>query len=257
MMKNILSRANREVIEQFAWSNALLAFDFDGTLAPIVEDPEGAFMRPKTRELLEQAAKIYPTIVISGRAQDDALKRLRGVGVHEVVGNHGLEPWHGTDSLIEKVRRWLSILEPQLAHFKGVHLEDKILSLAVHYRQSREKKKARAAILRAAAALGEVRVIGGKQVVNILPDGAPHKGVALERERARLRCDTAIYVGDDETDEDVFALDQPGRLLTIRVGAKRASAAAYYIPRQTTIDELLRTLIDLRRKLEQRKQAAR
>jgi trehalose 6-phosphate phosphatase len=138
-----------------------------------------------------------------------------------------------------------------------VHIEDKIFSLAVHYRQSREKKKARAAILRAAAALGEVRIIGGKQVVNILPDGAPHKGIALERERERLRCDTAIYVGDDETDEDVFALDQPGRLLTIRVGAKRASAATYYISRQTTIDELLRTLIDLRRKLEQRKQAAR
>ena len=110
---------------------------------------------------------------------------------------------------------------------QGRRIEDKGFSIAVHYRQSREKKNALAAILEAAARLGNVRVIGGKQVVNILPDGAPHKGIALERERERLRCDTAIYVGDDETDEDVFALDQPGRLLAIRVGAASASQAPY------------------------------
>jgi trehalose-6-phosphatase len=79
------------------------------------------------------------------------------------------------------------------------------------------KKLARAAILEAAASLGDVRIVGGKQVVNLLPKGAPDKGKALERERERLCCDTAIYVGDDETDEDVFALDQPTRLLSIRV----------------------------------------
>ena len=255
MMKNILSRTNREVIEQFAWSNTLLAFDYDGTLAPIVDDPEEAFMRPPTRKLLEEAAKLYPTIVISGRAQGDALKRLRGTGVSEVIGNHGLEPWRGAEQLVENVRQWLPLLQSQLSRFKGVWIEDKTFSLAVHYRQSREKKQARAAILRASETLGKVRIVGGKQVVNLLPDGAPHKGIALERERERLRCDTAIYVGDDETDEDVFALDQPGRLLTIRVGAKRASAASYYIPRQAAVDDLLRALVDPRRKLHQRKQS--
>jgi trehalose 6-phosphate phosphatase len=248
-VKHILSQGNREVIEQFASSNALLAFDYDGTLAPIVDDPDRAFMRPTTRKLLAQAARLYPTIVISGRAQDDALRRLRGVGVFEVVGNHGLEPWHGSDALIAKVRGWLAGLEQHLAGLEGVLIEDKISSLAIHYRHSREKKKARAAILRATALLDHVRIIGGKQVVNVLPGGAPHKGAALERERERLCCDTAIYVGDDETDEDVFSLDQPDRLLTIRVGTRRASAARYYIPRQAAIDELLRALIDLRRSL--------
>ena len=93
-----------------------------------------------------------------------------------------------------------------------------------------------------------MRVIGGTQVVNILPKGAPHKGIALERERDRLRCETAIYVGDDETDEDVFGLDQPGRLLTIRVGARAGSAASYFIRRQADVDELLRALIGARRR---------
>ncbi len=91
-----------------------------------------------------------------------------------------------------------------------------------------------------------MRLLGGKQVLNILPAGSPHKGLALERARARLGCDTAVYLGDDETDEDVFAVDQPGQLLSIRVGRKRTSSAAYYIRRQADIDRLLRRLLILR-----------
>jgi trehalose 6-phosphate phosphatase len=127
-----------------------------------------------------------------------------------------------------------------------VHVENKTFSVAVHYRRSREKKRARAAILEAAESLGPVRLIGGKQVVNILPRDAPHKGIALERERERLLHDTAIYVGDDETDEDVFALDQPGRLLTVRVGPKRLSQASYFLKNQAALDELLDALLSFR-----------
>lgn len=245
-MKNILSRANREILQQFTWSKVLLAFDYDGTLAPIVTDPERAQMRKRTRELLSSLTKLYRVIVISGRAQADALKRLRGVGVFEVVGNHGMEPWRSSDRHIVEVQRWRPALEAAVAPFKGVVLEDKAFSLAVHYRRCRAKKAARAAILRAATKLRGARIVGGKQVVNILPENAPHKGIALERERARLHCDTAVYVGDDETDEDVFLLDQPGRLLTIRVGQKRSSAASYYLANQRAIDQLLRALIDFR-----------
>lgn len=256
-MKNILSQVNREVLEQFVWSNVLLAFDYDGTLAPIVTDPDRATMREETRELLAELTRHYRVIVISGRAQPDVLKRLRGVGVHDVVGNHGMEPWHASSRHVAEVQRWRPLLEACVASLRGVTIEDKSFSVAIHYRQSRQKKKARGEILKAAAALGDVRVIGGKQVVNILPKDAPHKGIALERERERLRCDTAIYVGDDETDEDVFSLDQPGRLLTVRVGAKRTSAASYCIPDQLAMDELLRTLLDLRLASERRRKEAR
>lgn len=256
-MKNILSQAGREILEQYTWSSVLLAFDYDGTLAPIVAAPEQAKMRRKTNALLDVLTKLFPVIVISGRARPDALRKLRGVGLHEVIGNHGIEPWHKANRHIADVRRWRPDLDEAIAPFKGVTIEDKVFSVAIHYRRSREKKKARAAILSVAATLGGVRVIGGKQVVNILPDGAPHKGIALERERERLGCDTAIYVGDDETDEDVFALDQPGRLLTIRIGSKRTSGATYYLPDQRAIDDLLRALIDLRRESEQRRQAVR
>ena len=214
-------------------------------------------MRAQTRELLWELTKLRRVIVISGRAQPDVLKKLRGVGVCGVIGNYGIGPWRPSNRHIAEVQRWRPVLDACVTPLKGVKIEDKIFSVAIHYRQSREKKKARVAILKAAASLGEVRIIVGKQVVNILPKGAPHKGIALELERDRLHCDTALYVGDDETDEDVFTLDQPGRLLTIRVGLKRSSAARYYISNQVAIDELLRVLLDLCRQSKQQRQVVR
>ena len=72
------------------------------------------------------------------------------------------------------------------------------------------------------------------------------KGVALIWELARERCDRAIYVGDDETDEDVFKVREPERLMTIRVGRRRSSAASYFLTRQREIDRLLRVLAHAR-----------
>jgi trehalose 6-phosphate phosphatase len=243
-MKDILARANRDVLRQYALSRVLLAFDYDGTLAPIVSDPQKAAMRETTRSLLREVARRRPCIVISGRARTDARRRLRGVGAVEVIGNHGIEPWQSSPRSMHIVREWQPTLLRQLADLVGVTIEDKVYSLAVHYRQSREKKRARHAIQMAAAELGGVRMIRGKQVVNLLPADAPHKGIALEHARSRFACDTALYVGDDETDEDVFDLDQPGRLLTIRIGEKRHSSASYFIRSQREIDRLLRALLD-------------
>ncbi len=254
-MKNILSHQNRHVLEQFAWSKTLVAFDFDGTLAPIVPEREHAAMRVTTRRLLVQVAVRYPCVVISGRGLADTAKRVSGIPLREVIGNHGLEPMRATHRALGEVRRWAALLERHLRELRGVAIEDKSYSLAVHYRHSRAKKQAREAILEAARALGQVRIVGGKQVINILPVGAPHKGFALERARDRLGCDTAIYVGDDDTDEDVFALDQPGRLLTIRVGSTKKSLAAYSIRNQHETDSLLRALIQLRESDGQRASA--
>ena len=161
-------------------------------------------------------------------------------------GTTASSPGEVSDHFRRDVRRWRPVLEEHLGALGGVKIEDKLFSVAVHYRQSREKRRARAAILDAAASLGAVRVVRGKQVVNILPEGAPHKGMALESARARRGCDTALYVGDDETDEDVFALDQPGQLLSIRVGRKNGSQAVYYIRSQREIDTLLRHLLEMR-----------
>jgi len=245
-MKDILAAKQRPLLEPLAWSRTLLAFDYDGTLAPIVGQPEQAFMRPATRRALSLAASLYPTVVISGRAYPDVEKRVAGIGLRAVVGNHGLEPWRATPRIHRRVREWRPLFERALRGESGVEIEDKNYSLAIHFRRSRAKKRVRAAVIALVATLQKVRMIPGIEVMNVVPSDAPHKGMALERERARLSCDTDIYVGDDETDEDVFALDQPGRLLSIRVGRKMDSRAHFYLDGQEDIDVLLRLLARLR-----------
>ena len=136
---------------------------------------------------------------------------------------------------------------PIVAAYPGVELEDKRYSLSLHYRRATNKRAARDALRDAAAALpAPARVVLGKQVINVVPAGAPDKGSALLALRERLGAETALFVGDDVTDEDVFRIDQPDTLLTIRVGVKKTSAAAFAIPSQRDIDALLRRLIALR-----------
>jgi trehalose 6-phosphate phosphatase len=246
-MKYLLSHDAQAVLARFAWSRTLLAFDFDGTLAPIVAQPERAQMRASTRTRLVTLARRYPCAVISGRGWADVKARIAGVPVVAVIGNHGLEPSKHMRDHEQVVTDWLPRLRRRLGSEPGVEIEDKRYSVAVHYRRSRRKRSARALIAAAIAELGpSVRSIAGKQVVNVVPLGAPHKGMALERLRDTSGFDTAVYVGDDVTDEDVFGLDQPGRLLSIRIGKTSATGAAYYLRQQAEIDRLLDRLIALR-----------
>jgi len=245
-MKDILSAAGRDVLARFARTTVLLAFDFDGTLAPIVRDPARAAMRPTTRRLLARVARLYPCVVISGRGRADVLRRVSAIRIRTVIGDHGIEASTAPREFRRKAGRWTRLLRRRLDRWPGVTVEEKPYSVSVHYRNARRKPVARAAVLRAAGSLRSARLIGGKDVVNVVPRGASHKGTALERERIRRRCRTAIYVGDDETDEDVFGGGRTARLLAIRVGARRTSRAGYCIRSQAGIDALLRALIALR-----------
>src|SRR5687767_14351440 len=174
-LRNIMAKRHIHKLEEFTHSNMLLAFDFDGTLAPIVRDPDRARMRPRTRRLLGEVAERYPCAVISGRAREDTLARLGKLPVRGVIGNHGIEPSAELDRCAALVRRWRPLLERSLAGLAGVVIEDKRYSLAIHFRNAREKRRAHDAIAAAVAGLDGARVIGGKQVVNVLADGAPHK----------------------------------------------------------------------------------
>jgi trehalose 6-phosphate phosphatase len=253
-MKHLLAAAHRPVLERFARTRLLLAFDFDGTLAPIVRDPDRAAMRATTRRLLIEAARLFPCAVISGRARADTMRRLAGVPLRAVVGNHGAETGSKRSATERRrardVRRWQAALSRVLAAggeaVDGVWVEDKRLSLAIHYRRAQHKPEARRAILSAIAPLGPAHVVGGKQVVNLVPEGSPDKGTALDHVRARLGCDHALYVGDDDTDEAAFAADRRQRLLAVRVGARDGSRAAYCLRDQREIDALLATLIHAR-----------
>lgn len=103
-MTNILAQRNRPVLAGFASSNVLLAFDYDGTLAPIVAEPERARMRDRTRRLLADVARCYPCVVISGRRLDDVTRRLGRIPVWYVFGNFGHEPAAAAHQPTERMR---------------------------------------------------------------------------------------------------------------------------------------------------------
>jgi trehalose 6-phosphate phosphatase len=245
-MTDILAKRNQRVLAHYIQTNLLVAFDYDGTLAPIVSVPDRAHMRSITRRLLRRVAQRYPCVVISGRSRSDLMNRLGDIPVVHVSGNHGLEPWAEDPKYIRRVHHWVKQLTPRLEDCRGIVIEDKTYSISIHYRAARDRAEALRAIDAAIADLPGARRIGGKLVVNLLPKEAPTKGEALERSRRLLMCDSALYVGDDETDEDVFRGFDRTRLLGVRVGAAEGSMAKYCLRHQTEIDGLLRQLIALR-----------
>jgi trehalose 6-phosphate phosphatase len=244
--RNILARRNARVLSQVATSNVLLAFDYDGTLAPIARTPEGAHMRARTRTLFVRVAQVYPSVVISGRTLADNSRRVEHVPLRAVFGNHGLEPvssgspWHGASA------QWLPLLRDQLPDDPGVIIEDKTHTLTIHYRLARDRRRAIEALDRVVHTLPNVRVVPGIESINLLPRDGPNKGTALNRALELSGCESAVYLGDDRTDEDAFSI-AAGRVLGIRIGAAAASRARFHLASQREIDRLLVALASLRR----------
>src|SRR4051812_13781632 len=106
------------MLEDFLKTDPILAFDYDGTLAPICKDAGHAEMRPKTRLLLTKVCRRYPCALLTGRARKDVLAHLKGIPFKEVLGNHGAEGAQHHPSLearmIARTSRWCRILEQAL-----------------------------------------------------------------------------------------------------------------------------------------------
>ncbi len=227
-------------------ARVLLAFDYDGVLAPLVKRPGLARMRPSTRALLERLVRCYPVAVVSGRAWKDCA-RFVGKVVPTIVGNHGFElgqPVPVPASVLRRVRGWRRRLERDLAGVDGVHFEDKRSTLAVHYGLSRAWRRAERAVYEAANKLPGTRLIPGKKVLSVLPKEFPSKGDAVRALVARLRCEGALYVGDDVTDEDAFAVGPP-LVFGVHVG-KGPSLAPWRLSAQENVDQLMGLLAAIR-----------
>ncbi len=244
----LLSKNGLKLLESLCFTNTLFAFDFDGTLSKIVTDPELATIGKLTAELLAELNDLAPVAVISGRSLRDLMSKIKNP-VKFMVGNHGLEGIHPENLSTDTFRKTCALWRAQLeGNFKknipiGVEIEDKDFSLAIHYRKSRQKKLARNLILESIGHIQpSARVIMGKCVVNLIPSGGPHKGVALLELMIKSDTKSAFYVGDDDTDEDIFSLSDP-RVFTVRVGKKKSTQAKFFLQRQSQINLLLKVLI--------------
>jgi trehalose 6-phosphate phosphatase len=231
-------------LQRIAAGGLLLAFDFDGTLAPIIEDRDRAAMRASTRRLFERLCARAPCAVLSGRARRDVERRLLPARPAHVVGAHGADggpSWEAeADARTAAMARYLAAA---VANLPGVAIELAHPAVAVHYRLASRPVRTRAAILDAATSLGSgYRVVEGLRVVSLVPATAPDKGDALRHLLRLAGRQAALFIGDDLTDEDAFgAVGEFG--IAIRVGPSRRSVAGYFIRGQTEIDRLLRLLL--------------
>lgn len=245
-----LSALGKTELAEFLRKGPLLAFDFDGTLAPIVTNPLAAAMSAETAERLAKLALALPCVVISGRARSDVLARLAGIPIAEVIGNHGSEPWLDLAPLRAEVSGWIPVIQDALAQEEGVLVENKGCSLSIHYRHAVHRRKTLTSLRRLLCHLRIPRVVQGKCVLNLMPAGALHKGEGLLRAMAALSRTHALYIGDDVTDEDVFALPEAegkhrqARVLGIRVGPRLQTQAPLYLRNQAEINALLEALIE-------------
>jgi trehalose 6-phosphate phosphatase len=204
----------RRAIVQIARTPRLLvACDYDGTLAPIVENPDQA--RPMTESVgaLRSLAGLHETTtaVISGRALRDLATLSRLPAEVHLVGSHGSEFdigfVHALDDQAKALHRRLETeLEGITDGTAGVQLEIKPASIAVHTRRAEADVAERVndQVRRGPCTWDGVQVTEGKAVIE-LAVVQTDKGRALDVLRHQVGATAAVFVGDDVTDEKAFA----------------------------------------------------
>jgi trehalose 6-phosphate phosphatase len=239
----------------------LIALDFDGTIAPIVPHPDEAQLIPRARPVLEALSKRKDTEIalISGRSLRDLRERI-GIADVYYAGNHGLEI-SGPDlddvvpaalELEPRVQSIWRAVEAEVGAIDGVFIENKHLSLSIHYRQiddEAEQKRVQDGVRRVFdREPGGLRLTTGKRVLEIRPDIDWHKGKALlfileDIQRAHGVEMMPLFVGDDKTDEDGFEAIA-GRGAGVLVGAADAvTAATSYVRNPDETVDLLERLL--------------
>ena len=230
-----------DVIRRMAGRPPALFLDYDGTLVPLARRPELAVASPDLLKALSALTGQMPVAVVTGRGRSDVMEMVRVSGL-AYAGSHGFDivDAQGRDlsgdigapyrPALEQAARSLA---PVLAPVKGAFLEDKVYSLAIHYREVAPEQHADVldAVNAEAARHDGLKRTGGKMIHELRPDIDWNKGTAVLRvmEALGLTAQTAVafYLGDDETDEDAFrAIKDTG--IGIRVGAPGGPTHAHF-----------------------------
>jgi len=181
--------------------------DFDGTLAEIVARPEHARPVDGARDALVELAERYRTVAIVTGRRSEEVAALLDVPHVTYVGLYGLE-----DGANELVTAIVPSVQAAAAEIPQAWVEDKGVSVAVHYRQAPDPLSARAALLVAlqpVATEAGLELIEGKMVLELVPPDRPLKGGAVERLAREHALQALLYAGDDHADLDAFdALDR-------------------------------------------------
>jgi trehalose-phosphatase len=217
----------------------LLCLDFDGTLVPLAGHPDDVELSPRVRITLRElsANDKISVAVISGRNRGDLQQRV-GLSNLYYVGNHGLEISGPGVLFVEPAAvscsDWIKALsaklEARLKPMAGAFVENKGLTLTVHYRLAPAEKhqKVRQIVQEVLANTSHGFVLrAGHKAHEIRPPVSWNKGSAVSWILKQLPVPDplVVYLGDDDTDEDAFAV--LSEAITVRIGSAAETAAHY------------------------------
>lgn len=248
--------------EEISKPELFLFLDFDGTLAPIESHPDLVQMSDETKNILKQLNELSHVnlIVVSGRKKEDLENRFFPLKI-PMASEHGAELFDPkTESWATLVRSdvnsWYEqaekLLNLHVVRVPGSYIEAKSYSLAWHYRQAPKhygefQARRLAFELRSVFKELPVSVIHGKKVIEVRSFEAD-KGLFLRRYMERVKFDpanhSAIVMGDDSTDEDMFR--SFNNVCTIKIGIG-PTAANYYLVGQEEVAPFLEELLAQRR----------
>jgi trehalose 6-phosphate phosphatase len=232
----------------------LFFLDYDGTLAPIVDDPAEAHPHPEVPALLRALAERQPVWIVTGRDLESIETFFEAAGLLDLdlpaIGLHGTQEGvlgaagdpqslASTDAL-----RALAGMRRSLPDLEGVKVEDKGDAFAVHYRAAPDEEAALDRLRVWAAEMPDtLDAVWGKKVVELRPQGLT-KGTAVRRVADQHPGCTPVYLGDDTTDEDAFEeLAGTDGAITARVGGG-ATAARYRLAGPAEVARYLRRYVE-------------
>ncbi|MFA5308323.1 MAG: trehalose-phosphatase [Dehalococcoidales bacterium] len=267
-MKHLFKKWANFAADRRAASHLLLLADYDGTLTPIVGKPADAVLSSSVKDKLQTlAARSDVSLgVISGRelAEIASLVGIKGI---YYAGNHGLEmegpglEYTGPAKSIfigVAMAEMAAKIAAALADVPGIIIQDKGLSLSVHYRLAPESEEARIAGVVRQVAEGwvksrKIQIFGMKKVWEIRPLLDWDKGKAVQSIQSeiirKLKPDRllTVFLGDDTTDEDAFKVLRRPSGWSVFVGeGDKTSAAAYYLVSPAEVEEFLSRLIEMK-----------
>ena len=246
-----------DIFAQIGDRQPAVFLDYDGTLSPIVSNPDNAHISDAMRRQVQQLAEYCPVAIISGRDRRDVEHR---VGLRHLIyaGSHGFDisgpearqiSTEFGEEFLPHLTRAGEILESRLSTVSGARVERKRFSIALHYRNvaaeniEQVRKHAKEVIER----FSDLKLSGGKKILEIQPDLDWDKGKALQwlMEKLDLRTDQycPLYIGDDLTDENAFeALRDHG--IGILVGNHNASTQAqFHLNNVDEVRQFLRQMV--------------
>jgi len=209
--------------------------DVDGTISPIVDQPDAAQVTPRSRELLTRLEQHLALVaVVSGRAAADVRERV-GIPSLVYVGNHGMERWvnDGVEvpQAISSYRPQMEVVRDTLREKKlpGMMIEDKVVTLSVHYRNTEQPENAANKFRPLVQAISDkhgLSVHEGRMIFEVRPPLEVNKGTAFKTLIEDYQLDAAFYIGDDVTDVDALKmarhLREAGTCAAMGVGVESA-----------------------------------